>query len=243
MANCAELKWFKGDLNKAIETAKKEDKIIMIDYFAVWCIPCKNFDKEVWQNEEAIKKISKMDIIPMKLDAEKEGVESAKKYSITAYPTILFIDKNGNEIGRKVGYGGMKDVLNAIERNSADRISISELEEKLKNNPEDLSVAYKLAKKLSTNKIKETENLYQNIYEKDKNNEKGYGTKAFVERLMLKFQDLSNSLNLIERLAALSYREIEPVTLVEGEKEINFNDAQKSAIFLYKGIVREKKLK
>lgn len=136
----------------------------------------------------------KIDIVPMKLVVEKEGAESAKKYSITAFPTILFIDKNGNEIGRKVGYGGTKDVLNTIKKNCADRISTSELQEKLKNTQDDLSVTYKLATKLSISNIKEAENLYQSIYEKDKDNEKVYGTKAFIDKLMIKLGELSNSI-------------------------------------------------
>lgn len=45
---------------------------------------------------------------------------------------------------------------------------------------------------------------------------------------------------MIKRIATVSYKEIEPITLTEGEKEINFKDVQKSATFLYKGIAREK---
>ncbi|HPA28005.1 MAG TPA: thioredoxin family protein, partial [Acidobacteriota bacterium] len=94
------VKWFKGGVDKAVEAAKKEEKIIFIDFYADWCYPCKMLDKMVWQDPDSARQIKAMKVIPLKMDAEKEGLDAARKYSVRSYPTILFIDGEGKEIAR-----------------------------------------------------------------------------------------------------------------------------------------------
>jgi thiol-disulfide isomerase/thioredoxin len=242
LSNCAEIKWFKGDLNKALETAKKENKIVMIDFFTDWCTPCKILDKMVWQDEEAAKEISKLNIIPMKLDAEKEGLENAKKYKITAYPTIIFIDKNGDEVGRKVGFGYKEEILKSIKDNSKNVVSVKELKEIYQKEPENLEVAYDLAKKLIETEKEEAEKIFKKIYELDKDNQKGYGSKALIQRALLGFQDLSMQLYSIRNLWLSSQaKNHPPLEILWDEKPLNFDDVKSSIEFLYKGIIAKKK--
>ncbi len=42
-------------------------------------------------------------LVPLKVNAEKEGVDLAKKYKVTGYPTILFVDAEG-EVWGKTGF-------------------------------------------------------------------------------------------------------------------------------------------
>jgi thioredoxin-related protein len=57
-----------------------------------------------FKNEE-IGKIVNANWVAYKLDCEKgEGPALAAKAKITAYPTLVFYDSQGNEIGRKMGY-------------------------------------------------------------------------------------------------------------------------------------------
>ena len=42
-------------------------------------------------------------LVPLKVNAEKEGVDLAKKYKVTNYPTILFVDAEG-EVWGKTGF-------------------------------------------------------------------------------------------------------------------------------------------
>ena len=43
-------------------------------------------------------------LVPLKVNAEKEGVDLAKKYEVAGYPTILFIDADGEVWGEIGGY-------------------------------------------------------------------------------------------------------------------------------------------
>src|ERR1700730_2304447 len=88
----------------ALKQAKKEKKIIMVDYFTTWCGWCKRLDRDTYSSDE-IGKYADDNIISLKLDAEKgEGMSLAKKANITGFPTIIFYNGDGKEIYRVVGY-------------------------------------------------------------------------------------------------------------------------------------------
>ena len=53
--------------------------------------------------------------INAKMDMEKgEGKEVAKKYKINAFPTLLFLDSDGNLIERLIGYKSPEALLKAV---------------------------------------------------------------------------------------------------------------------------------
>ncbi len=43
-------------------------------------------------------------VVPLKVDAEKEGKELARKYKVQGFPTILFIDNQEKVVDKIVGY-------------------------------------------------------------------------------------------------------------------------------------------
>src|SRR5256714_5508179 len=90
---------------EALKQAKKEKKIIMIDYYTDWCGWCKRLDRDTYSSEE-IGKYADGKIISMKLNAEDkaEGTTLAQKSNITGFPTIIFYNADGKEIHRVVGY-------------------------------------------------------------------------------------------------------------------------------------------
>lgn len=91
--------------------AKKEHKIIMIDYYTNWCRWCKQLDKDVYAKDE-VGFYADSNIVSLKLNAEQgEGVTLARDSKIMGYPTIIFYNENGEEIHRQVGYQVAKDFL------------------------------------------------------------------------------------------------------------------------------------
>src|SRR3989304_6079253 len=90
--------------------AKAENKLIFIDFYTVWCGPCKKMDKEVFTND-SVADFYNSQFISARIDAEKrEWVELAKKYEISVYPTFLFLDGD-SMIHRACGYKDLKDFV------------------------------------------------------------------------------------------------------------------------------------
>ncbi len=85
------------------ERALKENKLIFIDGYTTWCGPCKYLNKYVFTND-TVADYYNTNFINAKFDMEKgEGIEIAKQYQVSCYPTLLFIDGNGNLVHRTAG--------------------------------------------------------------------------------------------------------------------------------------------
>ncbi len=95
---------------EALELAKAEDKLIFIDFYTEWCGPCKKLAAGPFK-EEANGDFYNKNFINLKLDAEKEGKVAAKRYAVTAYPTLLFVNGDGDIVHSGVGVKNGHDMI------------------------------------------------------------------------------------------------------------------------------------
>lgn len=76
---------------------KKTNKIVLIDFFADWCGPCKMQDPII----EELKKKFDGKVEFKKVDVDEDS-KLADKYNIHAIPTLI-VEKDGNLFARYVG--------------------------------------------------------------------------------------------------------------------------------------------
>lgn len=97
------IKFYEGSWNQVLAEAQKQNKTIFIDIYTTWCGPCKQMSNNVFTNDRVGERYNTT-FINYKIDAEKgEGIELAKKFAITAYPTYLFVSPEGELIYRSLG--------------------------------------------------------------------------------------------------------------------------------------------
>ncbi len=87
-------------LEAALAKAGETDKMVVVDFFATWCGPCKMMDKETWPQEDVVAWVGKHAIL-IKVDVDKEKAV-AEQFNITAMPTIVFLKADKSEISRFV---------------------------------------------------------------------------------------------------------------------------------------------
>lgn len=87
----------------------KSDKLIIIDFFATWCVPCQMM-AEVLHDVE---KEYESDIEVFKVDVD-ENQDTAIRYEINSMPTLVFF-KDGEEIERKIGFLDISELTAIVE--------------------------------------------------------------------------------------------------------------------------------
>ncbi|MFQ5823173.1 MAG: thioredoxin family protein [bacterium] len=100
--------------DKGIELAKKENKLLVVDFFTDWCYWCKVMDKETYANKEVIK-FAKENVIMAKLNAETNekfkfkdkyysGRELTMMFGVRGFPTTVFMNSKSELITSVSGY-------------------------------------------------------------------------------------------------------------------------------------------
>jgi tetratricopeptide (TPR) repeat protein len=84
-------------------------------------------------------------VVPIKLNAEKEGEAVAKKYGVRGFPTILFINSAGQVEGQIGGYMPPEGFSQEMTKYVEAHRDLPKLEARIKSNPGDTEVAAKLA--------------------------------------------------------------------------------------------------
>jgi thiol-disulfide isomerase/thioredoxin len=101
--NAQGIKFEHGTFAEALAKAKKENKLLFVDFYTSWCGPCKMMSKKIFPTPEVGEYFNDK-FISLKIDAEKgEGPELAKKYEVKGFPTMIFFNGDGSENKRLVG--------------------------------------------------------------------------------------------------------------------------------------------
>ncbi|MDP4218321.1 MAG: thioredoxin family protein [Bacteroidota bacterium] len=112
--------------DQACEKAKAEGKSIFVDVYASWCGPCKMMDRDVYTSGQVAAEM-KDKFIALKIQADSSSQDDAEtrngyanarrfvgKYKVTAYPTLLFFNPDGQLIEQELGYRSPDDFIKLI---------------------------------------------------------------------------------------------------------------------------------
>ena len=111
LQSSAQIQWHNNyELAKAV--AKSEGKLLLIDFWAIWCGPCQNMDRKLWTASE-------MDSISQRFVAYKMDIDSetalANRYSIKSIPRVVLITPDEEIIWDKTGFSSNLEYLKAFQ--------------------------------------------------------------------------------------------------------------------------------
>ena len=90
------VEWKKYD-TAAVSTTGKP---VIIDFYADWCIPCKELDEKTFSNGDVAGELGRFTRVKADLTKPEDPAvqELTKKYRIVGVPTIVFLDSSGREL-------------------------------------------------------------------------------------------------------------------------------------------------
>lgn len=104
IAQITKISFEASNFETSLLKAKNANKLVFIDVATEWCGPCKRMDAEVF-TDSSVAAYFNVEFVNIKIDAEKgEGIDLAKKYQISAYPTLIIVNSDGKLVHRTSGF-------------------------------------------------------------------------------------------------------------------------------------------
>ncbi len=100
-----------GEIDDALNKAKKEGKAVMLELGSVGCVPCEQMKPVM----EKLRTNYKGKLEVLFVDVRKDR-ETGRKFHVFAMPTQVFLDKNGTEFHRHMGFYGYEEIVPVLKK-------------------------------------------------------------------------------------------------------------------------------
>ncbi|MFA7241576.1 MAG: protein-disulfide reductase DsbD [Sulfuricellaceae bacterium] len=117
-AEAAHLKFapVKTSAELATRIRQSAGKIVMLDFYADWCISCKELERFTFTDPAVIGKLK--DAVLLQADVTANSADDLallKQFNLFGPPGIIFFGKDGKEIGRVIGFEPPEKFLASLE--------------------------------------------------------------------------------------------------------------------------------
>jgi len=92
-------------LDQALATARLNNKPVMLDFYADWCVSCKEMEKLTFSNARVKPKLDSMVLLQADVTANTDDDKALlKRFGLFGPPGMIFFNVKGKESGRIIGF-------------------------------------------------------------------------------------------------------------------------------------------
>ncbi len=99
------------EVDDLLVNAKKEGKTVMLELGSVGCIPCEQMKPVM----EKLRTNYKDNLEVLFIDVRKDR-ENARRFGVTVIPIQVFLDRNGKEFHRHLGYYSYEEIVQVLKK-------------------------------------------------------------------------------------------------------------------------------
>ncbi len=225
------LNWM-TDWEQAVQVAKKQDKLIVLDLYTNWCTWCRVMDVETFGDRSVIEALGP-EYVWLRLNAETEedGRQAQRRFRVTAYPATLVIEPEDGLFEKTSGFLTAEQLPQVLEEHRLSLRQILELRARVEEHPESTEAMLELAAKyMGRRHYPGAERLYRALIEEGSGAE--LDQSYFSLAISLAQQDKEQQ--ALEQLDALRNRFPESdlvghTMALQGEIQLNLGNRSKAA--------------
>ncbi len=110
------------DEAEGFEIAQREDKLVMLDFYASWCAACNELDHQTYADPAVAARLD--DYVNVKLDFSRTSETTkalTEKYQIPGLPVVIFMDSERNTLKRFTGFVDAEEMLGILDEIESGR--------------------------------------------------------------------------------------------------------------------------
>ena len=108
-----------NNFEEARAKAQREGKMLLLDFYASWCAPCRFMESTTFKDER-VSDILNEKFIPLKIDIDDfDGYALKEHFDIRVLPTFLIFDSDGKVIERIEETLSPSNMIKLLEKNLA----------------------------------------------------------------------------------------------------------------------------
>jgi len=106
------LTWLKGEA-AGVAAAKSAHKPALLDFYADWCLPCKEMELKTFENPEVASELERYQLVKVDMtsDDDPNVVAVRERYQATTLPTLVLLDSDGKVVQKIDHYVEPKELL------------------------------------------------------------------------------------------------------------------------------------
>jgi thiol:disulfide interchange protein DsbD len=104
----------RAELDARIQAAA--GKIVMLDFYADWCVSCEELERFTFADPQVIDKLKDTVLLQADVTANSEDDKALlQQFNLFGPPGVIFFGRDGKEIGRVIGYEEPEKFLTSLE--------------------------------------------------------------------------------------------------------------------------------
>ena len=113
------IRFHTGTFEAAKDKAQNEGKMLLIDFYASWCAPCKWMEQTTFKDPKVVETVNEK-FIPLKINIDDfDGYALKKHFGVNVLPTILIFNEEGKIIERIEETLSPVKMLNLLDKSVA----------------------------------------------------------------------------------------------------------------------------
>ncbi|WP_163932209.1 protein-disulfide reductase DsbD [Paraferrimonas sp. SM1919] len=97
-----------ADVKAQLAKVQNSGKVVMLDFYADWCVACKDFEHQTFNAPEVQARFDNMLLLQADVTANDEtDIELLEHFNILGLPSIIFFDEQGNYLQQQTVTGFM----------------------------------------------------------------------------------------------------------------------------------------